>query len=217
MPRRSETAHAEIRDRLLAVAAEIFAREGFAAAKIGEIAAAAGVSKKTIYRYVCSKEDLFVEVVRARLGQVALVLAPGGAGGEPRERLKAFLLAFGGAGFSPEGVASYRLILAEGARFPEVAQAWTAAISQQAIQALGVWLAQVAPEAGLTIEAPEQAAGMLLAMIFAEPMRDAALGVAPVLSSQDLDLRIERAISIFLGGAFDRPTNLAVGRTTQAP
>jgi AcrR family transcriptional regulator len=54
--------------QILDAALSVFAEHGIDAAKLEEIAARAGVSKGTIYLYFPSKEELFKEVVRQRVG-----------------------------------------------------------------------------------------------------------------------------------------------------
>ncbi|XKE44900.1 TetR/AcrR family transcriptional regulator [Halomonas organivorans] len=60
MPQTLKTA---VRTRILAAAAEAFAREGFAAARLTDIAAEAGVSTGNLYRYYPNKAALFEAVV----------------------------------------------------------------------------------------------------------------------------------------------------------
>ncbi len=54
--------------QILDAALSVFAEHGIAEARLEEIAARAGVSKGTIYLYFPSKEELFREVVRQRVG-----------------------------------------------------------------------------------------------------------------------------------------------------
>ncbi|MGQ0467821.1 MAG: TetR/AcrR family transcriptional regulator [Sporichthyaceae bacterium] len=48
------------RARVVAIAADIFSRRGFRATSMNEIAAAAGLSKPTLYHYFRSKEEILV-------------------------------------------------------------------------------------------------------------------------------------------------------------
>src|SRR5260370_8820000 len=57
--RPTQDAAAELRERLLDAAGQVFRAEGFGAAKVEEIAARAGISKTTVYRQFRTKEDLF--------------------------------------------------------------------------------------------------------------------------------------------------------------
>ena len=52
---------------LLAAALDLFVERGFAATRLDEVAARAGVSKGTLYLYFANKEDLFKAVVREHL------------------------------------------------------------------------------------------------------------------------------------------------------
>jgi AcrR family transcriptional regulator len=52
----------ERRQRMLAAAGGLFARSGYDAVHMADVARAAGVGKPTLYRYFGSKEELFVEV-----------------------------------------------------------------------------------------------------------------------------------------------------------
>ncbi|MBP8309195.1 MAG: helix-turn-helix transcriptional regulator, partial [Burkholderiaceae bacterium] len=58
--RRKESRPAE----LIAAALDLFVERGFAATRLDEVAARAGVSKGTLYLYFESKEDLFKAVIR---------------------------------------------------------------------------------------------------------------------------------------------------------
>lgn len=64
------------RDALLAAALNVFFEKGYAAARLDDIAARAGVSKGTIYLYFESKEDLFLGLIESvALPRVERVLA----------------------------------------------------------------------------------------------------------------------------------------------
>lgn len=56
------------RDQILDSAARVFARDGFHAARMDDIAAELGLTKAALYYYCESKEDLFVKVIEARVG-----------------------------------------------------------------------------------------------------------------------------------------------------
>ena len=55
------------REAILSAALEEFAAQGFAAARLDDVARRAGVAKGTIYLYFRDKESLFQELVRAML------------------------------------------------------------------------------------------------------------------------------------------------------
>ena len=64
------------RERILAAAAELFARQGFNATGINELHRTARVSKRTLYQHFDSKDDLILAYVAeyGRTGPTAVVL-----------------------------------------------------------------------------------------------------------------------------------------------
>ena len=60
----------EKQQAIVGAAVEVFARRGFTAATIEEIARAAGLGKGTVYQYFQSKDDLFFAVFRGFVGQL---------------------------------------------------------------------------------------------------------------------------------------------------
>src|SRR5215813_14039013 len=80
----------ERREEILRAALQIFARKGLSAARISDIAAAAGLSYGLVYHYFRDKEALFVELVRRAVeGGVKVTQAALEAEGPPLERLHA--------------------------------------------------------------------------------------------------------------------------------
>ena len=79
------------RERILAAAERIFARHGFFAARVSEIAKDAGVADGTIYLYFKSKDDLLISLFENRMRQVNERLRQAIAGRPPAEQLRAFI------------------------------------------------------------------------------------------------------------------------------
>jgi len=64
----------EKRDRILRAAVKVFARKGFYATRVSEIAKAAGVADGTIYLYFENKDDVLVSIFDFYLGKLVEVL-----------------------------------------------------------------------------------------------------------------------------------------------
>jgi AcrR family transcriptional regulator len=64
----------EVRTRIVAAAAAVFAAEGYAAAKLSDVAARAETSTSNIYKYFENKEALFAEIVTPTLAAQLLKL-----------------------------------------------------------------------------------------------------------------------------------------------
>ncbi|HEY1557242.1 MAG TPA: TetR/AcrR family transcriptional regulator [Kofleriaceae bacterium] len=79
------------RDRILSAAERTFARHGFFAAKVSDVAKEAGVADGTIYLYFKNKDDLLISVFERRMHEVNEKLRAAIAGKPPREALRAFI------------------------------------------------------------------------------------------------------------------------------
>ncbi len=71
--RRAERS-ADKRERILKAAIKVFARKGFYAARVSEIAKAAGVADGTIYLYFRNKDDVLISVFESRLTRLVAAL-----------------------------------------------------------------------------------------------------------------------------------------------
>lgn len=81
-----------VRRRILEAAAEVFAREGFAGARVEHIAKAAGVNKAGLYYHVGNKARLFEEVMVEHFSEVAARMERAAASSEdPGQRLDALV------------------------------------------------------------------------------------------------------------------------------
>lgn len=70
-----EEKKARTRAQLIDAAAKVFARRGFAAASLDEVAEEAGLTKGAVYSNFASKEELFQAVIDDRLNEPMLQLA----------------------------------------------------------------------------------------------------------------------------------------------
>ncbi len=93
MSRVTADAKQATRRRLLAAAAQEFARAGLERASVDAISLAAGYAKGTIYNYFPSKEELFLAVVEDASAQAA-ASSPAPADAPARQRLAAIIAGF---------------------------------------------------------------------------------------------------------------------------
>ncbi|MFH8568499.1 TetR/AcrR family transcriptional regulator [Streptomyces sp. NPDC017993] len=81
--------------QIIDAAIQVFAKRGYHAAAVDEIAELAGISKPMVYLYLDSKEGLFLACLRREAGRlVAAFQAAAGEAHSPELRLRAGLLAF---------------------------------------------------------------------------------------------------------------------------
>src|SRR5512141_961309 len=86
-------------ERILEAAVKVFARKGYTAATVAEVAREAGVADGTIYLYFKSKDDILVHFFRFKAQQVfdrfrAAVAAGADAGAKLRNLVRAHLSEF---------------------------------------------------------------------------------------------------------------------------
>jgi AcrR family transcriptional regulator len=93
MARISASTKATVRDRLLATAANHFARHGLDGANVDAISLDAGFAKGTLYNYFRSKEHLFAEVLTEGCRRAVRRYSAAERPGSVRERLAALAAA----------------------------------------------------------------------------------------------------------------------------
>ncbi len=116
---------AETRAAILRAARPIMLRDGLGGTTLDRLAAEGGIAKMTLYRHFPSKEALFEGLVTATCESMrkGLENAPTADTDKPIAlRLADELSAFVSALIEPDGLALYRLIVADGWRFPELAR-----------------------------------------------------------------------------------------------
>jgi AcrR family transcriptional regulator len=110
-------------EEVLDAALDLFARKGFAATRMDDIAKAAGLSKAAIYLYFPSKEDVFKALVETRVVVLrdAMAEAVEGMKDDPISGLRHVIRLWSVSSSDSQLAAIPRIILAESARFPDLA------------------------------------------------------------------------------------------------
>ena len=158
----AESAITETRNRLIQAAREAFMAEGYRASVDG-IAARAGVAKQTLYNHFPSKDELFSESVG--LVSAAIVVALDGQTDDVRASLLRFGAAFRQRLLGDEGLAMFRTLMAEAARFPTLAQAFFAKGPEQTAARLADFLGRAMDAGHLRQDDSRFAAEMLIGML----------------------------------------------------
>ncbi|HKB95434.1 MAG TPA: TetR/AcrR family transcriptional regulator [Rhizomicrobium sp.] len=129
--RRKQARAPEILDAALAC----FAQKGFAATRLDDIAARAGITKGTIYLYFDSKQALFEALTRQSIGQQldAVKAQLAAFTGSSADLLRLVLTTMGHFAMTSDRVVLPRLVLAEAANFPQLAEFWRREIIERGI------------------------------------------------------------------------------------
>ena len=114
---------AERREAIIAAAMDEFIAQGFAATRLDDVAKRAGVAKGTIYLHFKDKEALFEELIRTAIVPLVnrLAAGPPPAGASVRDVVEGFARTFIHEVTTTRRGDIVRLIVAEGPRFPAVA------------------------------------------------------------------------------------------------
>jgi AcrR family transcriptional regulator len=183
---------AQRREQILAAATEAFARNGFAATGLDEIAAQAGVTRVILYRHFDSKTDLYQAVLDRMCARLdAHVEEP--VGGFTDASIDGLLQA------AVESPAGFRLLFQHAQREPEFKERIekfradiTAAAYQQISAfvpdgALARWAAQLAPVVAIQAIIAWLDAGQPDAAQAAARVRQAVMGVIEAAASSKVD------------------------------
>jgi AcrR family transcriptional regulator len=113
----------ERREAIVAAALEEFSARGFAATRLDDVARRAGVAKGTIYLYFRDKESLFQELVRAMVSPLVGAIATAPLQDIPiRTVIEVIVDVFVNEIYGTRRKDVLRLIIAEGPRFPKLAE-----------------------------------------------------------------------------------------------
>lgn len=193
--------------RILDAASAAFAKNGYAATSMLEIATRARVSKRELYALVGNKQEMLVACISARAKRMQVpadLPVP-----DDRETLAQVLESLGTQLLreitDPTVIAVFRLAIAEAIRAPEVAQALDSIGRETARVALRQIIAR-AQTSGLLEGRPADLAEQFGGMLWGTLLISLLLGVAERPSSRDIAARARDATAAFLQ-LHSRPTS----------
>ena len=204
--RPSHVEAAQLSDRILDAATELFFARGYGATSIEAVAQRARISKRTFYHRYDDKAGLFGAVLHRIIEGLrpppAIPLVAGADLIEILQRLAALILQ---AALTPQALALHRLIVGESARFPKLAAAVTnEGATQEAITLIAGVLAHDAHAGMLALDDPAAAAEQFLYLVLTIPPRR-ALGLGKPMSAAELERWASTAVDLFLNGYRARP------------
>jgi len=171
------------RAAILRAALGVFAERGFEAARLDDVAARAGVAKGTLYLYFRDKEALFEALIRTAVSPVMERLAAlaGAADLPPMEALAAFLRLFETEVLGTERKLLLRLIIAEGPRFPALAEFYHREVVSRGLAHVRALAARAAASGELPTDAAARFPQLLVAPLLLAVIWDALFGrIAPL-------------------------------------
>jgi AcrR family transcriptional regulator len=181
--------------RIVTSATGLFLKDGYAATTMEAVAAASGVSKRTLYKYHADKPALLRAVVAAMISAWrppfdAEAADPADVAGSLLRLARRML----DVALTPQALALYRLAISESERFPEIVQSLHLAGTSTAIDRIAALLAPVVPP-----DAAVWAAEQFQRLVIGGP-RLRALGFGPPLDAAARETWARRSVALFLRG-----------------
>jgi TetR/AcrR family transcriptional repressor of mexJK operon len=191
-------------ESILAGAKSAFLAAGFGAVSMDTIAREAGVSKATVYAHFAGKEELFGAVIERECERYFARFSPDEL--DPRDVPAS--LAILGCRFlelllSPDGIALYRIILAEVTRFPRLGEVfWRAGPERQRLQ-IEAFLKSAIASGTLALADTRLAAEQFVSLVRGDIQLRHLLRLAADADRRGIGAAVENAVATFLR-AFER-------------
>ena len=196
---RSERKHRAI----LEAAQEMFLAGGYLGTNMDELAARSQVSKQTVYKHFGSKEALFVELVTSMTDAAGDRVHVDLADPTESDDLPSFLEAYADRQLdivmTPKLLQLRRLVIGEGTRFPELAEALYEHGPKRAIATLARMFERLAERSLLRVDDPTAAATEFNWLVMGEPVNRAMLlGDAAIPTATERAAQVRAAVRVFL-------------------
>jgi TetR/AcrR family transcriptional repressor of mexJK operon len=187
------------RASIVAGARDVFLRHGFEGASMDGMAAAAGVSKMTVYRYFRSKEELLAGVIRDLCERIIDEDLERMLERRPEEALRGFARKMVEILFARDTIELHRIVIAESRRFPALGRMFYKSGPEACISMLAAYLDRHNSRKTLNLRNPRRTAEEFLELLRGYAHLRVLLGVQKTLSARELEENIEGAVQHILG------------------
>jgi AcrR family transcriptional regulator len=191
------------REKIIAASASVFFEKGFSRTSMDDVIAIIGGSKRTLYRYFPSKDELFFAVVTGVADRTMEGLKV-----KHNRDLRQTLMTFGESYLrtviSPDGLSLFRAVSSEAPHLPKLGERFLQDSTNRVSQLLADYFEeQNQRQPAEPIGNPKLAAGQFLALVRGQIHFAALLG-GPIPSGRDLVIAVSQAVETFLHGAVSR-------------
>jgi TetR/AcrR family transcriptional repressor of mexJK operon len=181
--------------QLLAAAKATFMQKGFAATTMDDIAGAAGMSKKTLYKMYASKADLFRAMLLRSLPQMRFGEVKNK--GSAIDQLRLAIRRIVDIAMSPDEIALHRLMVGERLLSPDIAGIFADVIFDLGAKDVVDALARVSLKPELRGLPVKFVSDMLLGVVFANDHFRAMVDDSFRFNRRALNKRLETGIAVF--------------------
>ena len=201
--RAGQTRTARKRRAIVDAATTLFLAEGYLATSMDQIAAAASVSKQTVYKQFADKQSLFREIVTATVARVSDPVAQQVASLCDSDDLDTGLRDLASALLAqviqPSVMQLRRLVIGEAGRFPELGRLFYDSGPGRTIGTLAATFESLAARGALRLEDPLLAAEHFNWLVMSAPLNRVMLcGDAELPAQADLDHYADAGTRAFL-------------------
>jgi TetR/AcrR family transcriptional repressor of mexJK operon len=183
---------------LLDAAAAELGSGNFANVTMDAIARSAGISKKTLYQLVASKEELMSQLVARDLSTLELLLESGiDCAEDLLSELRMYLYLWARLTLSPLALGIYLMAAQGRENAPGIARIWYQEGAERCLNLLRGWLGKAAGKGLLARADVEPAVELIDALLISQPLKLFTLGVQQSWSDEQIGERVEVALGMF--------------------
>lgn len=182
----------------MCAAAEQFLAVGFRETSMDSVAAAASVSKQTVYAHYGNKEALYRAVIAAKCKQHRLSDENLPTTANTLEALQLIGEHYMDLLCDPEVVAMYRVVAAESLNYPKIAVMFHESGPGQGHHALAGFLERHSQGGALNIDEPVRAATVLLSLLRADYQYALMLGLRQSPTVEERRAHVARVVAQFM-------------------
>jgi TetR/AcrR family transcriptional repressor of mexJK operon len=182
---------------ILEAASAQFLEHGYSVS-IDDIAAAAGVSKQTVYARFASKEDLFEAAVRSGADRLVGALFEASRQASLADALTELGLRYQDIVLDPRRVSMQRLLIAQAQQFPDLARRFFDSGPGYVRLRLAEYLKSESQKGRLAISDANEAAEHFLGLVKGADQLSALLGIGASANAARRKEKVSRAVEAFL-------------------
>jgi AcrR family transcriptional regulator len=189
------------RSAILDAATEVFLENGYGGATIDLVVERAGASKGTVYSFFGGKDGLFAAIVQERVERILAAFGdPEVVHSDVRHALTHIAQRYMEVAMAPDAVGLWRLIIAEGTRFPELARTFYQLGPDRTHAHLAGMLLVWRARGLIRLDDPQRAAAQFFDSVGGDLHRRAMAGILPKNLRVAIQRSIDHAVQIFWNG-----------------
>lgn len=183
---------------ILEAATRLFLSHGLQGTSMDVVAREAGVSKQTVYGHYDNKETLFQACIRCKIAEFGFQEGGLAESGDVREVLLALCRRFMALICDPDVVAMYRVVIAEAASQPRIAELFYASGPAATHAAVAGLLAHLTSEGALRPHDHGYASWQLFNLCLGDIHTRLLFGLLQEVPQAELETQLKRAVDDFL-------------------